>query len=132
MSEEKSKEAKAQDIFAKHDKSNDVFGGPSRTYGKDIFVRDPGPDPRPTKHFRIVSEDGLSHNTKVYFGDEEVKGVTNININIDADSVPLMATLTILEPVCDIKFKAEGVMVVEHEYSKLLANQKSFNQDGAA
>lgn len=67
-----------------------------------------------TKFFRVES-DGTPDNTKIYYGDEEVQGVTNLNIAIDAENPVVMATFTVLNPLLNIKLPAECT-VIEQEH----------------
>jgi len=62
--------------------------------------------------FKIISEDGTSDNTKIYYGDVLVEGVTNVNINIDAEVGVAQASFTVLMPVFNIELPLNKVKII--------------------
>ena len=55
------------------------------------------------KKFKIVSTDGLASSTKIYYGDEEVQGIADATISINAETNLVLATFTVLAPICNIE-----------------------------
>lgn len=101
-------EAKAADdgFFEKIEYPEGFNGNPERTPGAT------GCEPvqlHQLKKFKIVSTDGLSDNTKIYYGDEQLKGVTNIQLTLDAEVGVTFLTMTVLAPLFDITLNPELV-----------------------
>lgn len=102
-------EAKAADdgFFEKIEYPEGFNGNPTSTPGAT------GCDPilicHQLKKFKIVSTDGLSDNTKIYYGDEQLKGVTNIQLTLDAEVGVTFLTMTVLAPEFDITLNPELV-----------------------
>ncbi len=67
------------------------------------------------KQFNIVSEDGTVDTTKVFFGDEPVAGITNINISIDANDPFIACTFTVMLPKFNIAIDKAEVKLINFE-----------------
>lgn len=69
--------------------------------------------------FKIVSPDGTAENTKIYVDDTLVEGVTNININLDAETGHALASFTVLMPMFNIEIPVEKVKIIRTQLNTL-------------
>lgn len=70
------------------------------------------------EHFKIVSEDGLASNTKIYYGDKILNGITNINLNLDAEIGYAVANFTVVMPLLDITLPSSCVSIEPFDQGK--------------
>jgi hypothetical protein len=66
----------------------------------------------PEPQFKIVSTGGTTETTKVYYGDVEVQGITNLNINLDATEGAVHANFTVLMPLLNIVVPKENLLII--------------------
>lgn len=96
--------------------------------GKSIFDASPKKiiDLSTMKKFRIVSENGTSDTTKIFYGDDEVQGVTQATISIDAETNLVLGTFTVLSPICNIEVPRNHVRIIEDENFPDFTHLKEF------
>lgn len=69
---------------------------------------------QPKGKFKIVSEDGTSQNTKLYYNDVQLEGVTNLNINLDADLGYAQACFTVILPMFNLELPEDNVKFIPY------------------
>jgi hypothetical protein len=77
------------------------------------------------KKFSIVSKDGLSDKTEIFYDGIKVEGVTNLTINIDAETGLAMLNMSVLAPLFNIELPVNHVTITKAEISDTI--EKIFN-----
>lgn len=73
--------------------------------------------------FKIVSEDGTAVNTKIFYGDTKLEGITNLNLSLDAEVGVAMAHFTVIMPLLNIALPSECITFTPHPESNLIAEK---------
>lgn len=73
--------------------------------------------------FKIVSEDGTAVNTKIFYGDVKLEGITNLNLSLDAEVGVATAHFTVIMPLLNIALPSECIRFTPHPDSKLIAEK---------
>ena len=73
--------------------------------------------------FKIVSEDGTAVNTKIFYGDVKLEGITNLNLSLDAEVGVAMAHFTVIMPLLNITLPSECITFTPHPDSNLIAEK---------
>lgn len=85
-----------------------------------IQVKSPCVSVDSIKKFSIVSKDGLSDKTEIFYDGVKVEGVTNLTINIDAETGVAMLNMSVLAPLFNIELPASHVKITKEEISNVM------------
>lgn len=72
------------------------------------------------KKFSIISKDGLSDKTEIFYDGIKVEGVTNLTINIDAETGLAMLNMSVLAPIFNLEIPATQVKITKEEISDVM------------
>lgn len=72
------------------------------------------------KKFSIICKDGLSDKTEIFYDGIKVEGVTNLTINIDAETGIAMLNMSVLAPLFNLEIPASQVKITKEEISDVM------------